>query len=229
MAFDHLAFDIETIPLKDLSEYGSAIQQKLTEKIERLQDRNPDYDYNYFASIHGDFSKIICISMGYLTEKGDIKLKSLYGEDESKILKEFNSIIKTFRGVFIHYNGLNFDVPTILQRMSHHLIRPSNKNFTFLRRFTTDPHFDLMMQYYNWDWQKILPLGILAELHSVPSPKEDLDGSEIFETYKRGEWERLVHYCEFDVATTLNLWNKIYRHKPVIPENKYIFSEIDAK
>ncbi|HQV32322.1 MAG TPA: hypothetical protein PKV71_10620, partial [Calditrichia bacterium] len=136
---NHLAFDIETVPAADLSEYSEAVQKKINEKIEGRRERQPDFDYPYYASTHGDFGKIVCISMGYL--HGDrIKLKSLYGHDEFRILEEFNKVCASIKGIFIHYNGLGFDVPFILQRMAHHNIRPANPRFTNLRRFSSDPH-----------------------------------------------------------------------------------------
>ncbi len=224
----HLALDIETVPAADLSEYSEAVQEKVQQKIARVQERNPDFDFNYFASTHGDFGKIICISMGYITGE-KIKLKSLYGHDEHAILEEFNQITASIRGVFIHYNGLNFDIPFILQRMAHHNIAPLSDRFTNLRRYSTDYHFDLMMIYYNWDMQKVLPLGVLAELHGIPSPKEDLSGDKVLQAYRNNEWERIVRYCEFDVATTLNLWNKIYNNEPLIDVDGYVFSEAGDK
>jgi len=224
MPIKHLALDIETVPANPLSDYSEAVQEKVREKIKQRQERNADFDYNYFASIHGDFGKIICISLGYVAEDETIHLKSLIGDDEAQLLKEFNRVIENRKGIFIHYNGLNFDIPFILQRMSHHGITLSNRRFGDLRRFSTDPHFDVMMQYYNWDMQKVLPLGILAELHGLPSPKEDLSGSKIYQAYLDGEWDRIRHYCEFDTATTLNLWWKIFQYQPVIPLEKYRFS-----
>ena len=224
MLIDHLALDIETVPMKALSEYSSAIQDKVSEKISRQQERNPDYDYDYFASIHGDFGKIICISLGYVNNDNEIRLKSLAGDKEEEILKEFNDIISGHRGIFIHYNGLNFDIPFILQRMAHNGLVPSNRRFSDLRRYSTNPHFDVMMQYYNWDMQKVLPLGILASLYGLPNPKEDLSGDQVFQAYKEEKWNRIIHYCEFDTATTLNLWRKIFRYQPVIPFENYRFS-----
>ncbi len=224
MLIDHLALDIETVPMKALSEYSSAIQDKVNEKISRQQERNPDYDYDYFASIHGDFGKIICISLGYVNNDNEIRLKSLAGDKEEEILKEFNDIISGHRGIFIHYNGLNFDIPFILQRMAHNGLVPSNRRFSDLRRYSTNPHFDVMMQYYNWDMQKVLPLGILASLYGLPDPKEDLSGDQVFQAYKEEKWNRIIHYCEFDTATTLNLWRKIFRYQPVIPFENYRFS-----
>ena len=224
MSLNHLALDIETVPVRPLSEYSDAVQEKVNKKIVRIQERNPDFDYDYFASTHGDFGKIICISLAYIDGDESIRLKSLSGDDEHKILNDFNGIIERHQGIFIHYNGLNFDIPFILQRMAHHGIMPSGRRFTNLRRFSTEPHFDVMMVYYNWDMQKVLPLGILAELHGMPSPKEDLSGDKVFEAYKKGEWKRIKRYCEFDTATTLNLWRKLFKYKPVIQFGNYNFS-----
>lgn len=223
MQLDHLAFDIETVPAAQLSEYSPAVQEKVQQKITRVQERNPEFDFNYFASINGDFGKIVCISMGYINGE-QIRLKSLAGHDERKILQEFNEFCSQTKGIFIHYNGLNFDVPFILQRMTHHNIRPQNSRFTNLRRYSSDPHLDLMMVYYNWDMQKVMPMGVLAELHGLPSPKEDLSGGEVYQAYLKNEWARIIRYCEFDVATTLNLWRKLIRYEPVIPPENYLFS-----
>jgi predicted PolB exonuclease-like 3'-5' exonuclease len=220
----HLALDVETVPIIEISEYSKAVQQKIQERIKRRQERDPDFNYEYFASIHGDFGKIICISLGYIGEDQDIRLKSLSGDNESKLLLEFNQIIEKHSGIYIHYNGLSFDIPFIIQRMTYHSIKPAGRSFKNLRRYSSDPHFDVMMQYYNWDLSRALPLGILAELHGMPSPKEELAGDKVFEAYKQGEWDRIVRYCEFDTATTLNLWRKLFLNQSIIPIEKYIFT-----
>lgn len=226
---NHLALDIETVPTKNLSDYNQSVQVKILEKIERRNERDPLFDYNYFASIHGDFGKIICLSLAYITNQHTIQLKSFAGDNEKKILKAFNEVVGEHQGIYIHYNGLNFDIPFILQRMAHHHICPASSSFTNLRRFSTDPHFDVMMVYYNWDLQKALPLGILAELHHLPSPKEEMSGDQVFETYQKEEWSKIIRYCEFDTATTLNLWWKIFQYKSTIPFKDYLFSEIPTK
>ena len=220
----HLALDIETVPVQEFSAYSEAVQQKIQEHIERRQERNSDFNYEYFASIHGDFGKIICISLGYVGDNDDIRLKSLSGDNETELLSEFNKIIDKHSGIYIHYNGLNFDIPYIIQRMSYHGIAPASRNFTNLRRYSPEPHFDVMMQYYNWDLSRALPLGILAELQGLPSPKEELSGDKVFAAYQKGEWDRIVRYCEFDTATTLNLWRKLFLYQRIIPAEKYQFT-----
>ncbi|RMG61918.1 MAG: hypothetical protein D6715_12760 [Calditrichaeota bacterium] len=225
MKLDHLALDIETVPAAPLEAYSATVQDKIQQKLERIQERRPEMDFDYFASTHGDFGQIICISVGYINQDLTIHLKSFFGEDEKQILEGFNQLIAHFNGVFIHYNGLTFDVPFILQRMAYHRIQPSNNRFGELRRYQREPHFDVMLQYYNWDMSRALPLGILAELHQIPSPKEDLSGDQVFQAYQKGEWAKIVRYCEFDVATTLNLWHKIFRYQDPLPIENYRFSQ----
>lgn len=222
---NHLALDIETVPLRDLSEYSAAVQAKIFEKIERRQNHDPKFDYNYFASLHGDFGKIICLSLGYIAEDESIRLKSFWGEDEHQILRQFNETVEKHQGIYLHYNGLNFDIPFILQRMAHHGMTPAGNSFSNMRRFSAEPHFDVMMMYYNWDLQKALPLGVLAELYGITSPKEEMAGDKVYEAYKAQEWSKIIRYCEFDTATTLNLWHRIFLNQPVIPAERYFFSK----
>jgi len=75
---NHLCFDIETVPAREINTYSDAVQAKIQEKLDKLQSRGSTSTYEYFASTHGDFGKIICISVGFI--HGDtIRLKSFYG------------------------------------------------------------------------------------------------------------------------------------------------------
>jgi DNA polymerase elongation subunit (family B) len=224
----HLAFDIETVPLKDFEEYPDAIQKKILEKIEKKKEYDPGYDYNKFASIHWDFGRIVCISCGFIHEN-KIKLKSFYGEDEKEILEGFNGLLTTMgpNVKFIHYNGLNFDVPWILRRMSYHGISINGADFGNLARFRDFPHLDVMMKYYNWNISNNMSLEVLSLLHNLPNPKEALGAANVYPAYKEEKWNEIVYYCEFDTATTLNLWYKIFQNKIPIPLENYIFSEME--
>jgi predicted PolB exonuclease-like 3'-5' exonuclease len=233
MKLDHLALDIETIPLKPLSAYSAAVQAFVHKKIERALPNDPDMTYEKFASINADFGRVLCISLGYVKD-GEIRLKSLCDEEERTVLTGFNDMIRGFDGVFVHFNGLGFDVPFILRRMAHHGIQPSNASFSDLYRFQQRPHVDIMVRYYQLDQRSVLPLGILDEVHGLPSPKGDMRGADVYAAYLRGELDRISRYCEFDVATTINLWRKVilfqetldcelYRtHADVVPKRELV-------
>jgi 3'-5' exonuclease len=225
MQFNYLSLDIETVPQSDISGYPDTIRSYIEEKIEKQLERNPDMNYDFFASIDGDFGKIICISLAvYDSKNNKLKMKSCIGENEKELLLEFNNIISKYDYLFIHYNGINFDIPFILKRMVYHQIELSNKRFASLRRFSSQPHFDLMQEWAFWDYQKIKGLEVMCYLHKIPSPKSVLHGSKIYETYKKGDWVTIQKYCEFDAATVLNLYLKIYHQYPTFQEVDYIFS-----
>lgn len=210
---DHLALDIETIPCKALADYSESAQEQLTRRIARAAESDPDMSYEKFASLNGDLGRIICISVGFVNGS-KIRTKSFSGEDERAILMDFNELMARVEGQFIHYNGLSFDIPFILRRMCHHGMRPASPRFANLKRYQFEPHLDVMMSYYNWDFRGSLPLGLLAEAHGLPTPKGDLSGDKVYAAYLCGEWERITRYCELDVATTLNLWRKVVLYQP---------------
>ena len=210
---EHLALDIETVPVKALDEYSESAQEQLQRRIARAAEYDPEMTYEKFASLNADLGKIVCLSIGCI--KGDrIHTKSFSGDDESSILRDFNEVMGKVNGVFIHYNGLSFDIPFIIRRMCHHGMRPANARFANVKRYQYEPHCDVMMTYYNWDPRASLPLGVLAEAHGLPTPKGDLSGDKVYAAYLSGEWDRIQRYCELDVATTLNLWRKVILFQP---------------
>ena len=226
MQAKYLSLDIETIPKADINDYPVEIQSYIQDKIEKQQERNSDFNYDFFASIDADFGKIICISLAiHDSNNNKIKMKSCISDDEKELLLEFNSIISKYDYLFIHYNGINFDIPFILKRLVYHNIKLGNKRFSQLRRFSSQPHFDLMQEWAFWDYQKIKSLEVMCYLHNIPSPKTVLHGSKVYETYQKGDWKSIQKYCEFDAATVLNLYLKIYHSFPVFTLDRYQFSE----
>ena len=92
-----LFLDIETVPeasdyneldaeMKDLWEHKTQYQRKEEYTPEDFYDR---------AGIWAEFGKIVCISVGYFTIKGDIRhfrVTSFFGE-EKKILHDFINLL----------------------------------------------------------------------------------------------------------------------------------------
>jgi len=214
---NHLCIDIETIPgTKNFDHFPESLQKRIQHKIDKGKERNPGFDWKMFAGLNGDFGRVVCISIGYISN-GSIILKSFFGHDEEAILNDFNDAIRNFNGLFIHYNGLNFDVPFILQRLSHHYIPLSNLAFKNLRKFSEFPHYDLMQIYYNWDITRANGLEAFAVTHGMPTPKDALGGDQVYAAYLEDRWDQIPHYCEYDVATTLNGWRIVAQCERPIP------------
>jgi len=221
----HIALDIETIPNRPLNDYEPTIQEYIKRKLAKAQETDPGFTYEKFASLHPSFGRIICLSWGCIAESVNgeqIALLKSYTGDEKDILQELNRQFCNFRNTFVHYNGRSFDVPFILTRMRLLQIACPNPHFADLCQPNGWPHLDLMEYHANGDPTKRLPLVVLAALTGLPSPKHDLDGSTVFEAFQSGEIRRIARYCEWDVATTLNLLRYLIGgYAPVPPERLY--------
>ena len=96
---DNILFlDIETVPeTEHFSELDSDFQELFAHKTQyqRKDEVSPEEFYER-AGIWAEFGKIICISVGFFTIKGDVRnfrVTSFFGE-EKKILLDFSNPIR---------------------------------------------------------------------------------------------------------------------------------------
>lgn len=221
----HLGLDIETVPDRLLEEHEPAVCEYIQRKLARAKASDPTITYDKLASLNPSFGRIVSLSIGYMGENASgepaMALKSYTGPEE-EILTEFVRTTANFRGVWVHYNGRSFDVPYIISRMRHHRMIGLNKGFQDLSSSNGHPHLDLLEYHSFGESSRRLPLGVLATLEGLPSPKGDLDGSKVAEAFRNGEIRRIARYCEWDVATVLNLHRVIVEGgDPVAASNLY--------
>ena len=110
-----LTFDIETIPQSNLSDIQEA---ELERKLNKFTSSDKDeYDgiRRRIMATSPYWGEIICIGVMKVTDSGEYDTIAITG-DEKKILEKWWSIIKGHKGLFVHYNGLGFDVPFIIKR-----------------------------------------------------------------------------------------------------------------
>src|SRR6478752_7075445 len=92
-----LFLDIETVPEKENYHSLDIEMQSLWEQ-KTLYQRKDEFSGEEFydrAGIWAEFGKIVCVSVGYVIIKGDIRnfrVTSFFGE-EIKILKDFNNLL----------------------------------------------------------------------------------------------------------------------------------------
>jgi len=218
-----LTFDIETIPQQETL---SDIQQlELEKQLNKTYVRNPDWDSKekekfkrLIMATNPFYGEIICIGM-HMTNGTMFDLKSLVGE-ESFILERFWKILKEFKGLFISFNGINFDIPFILKRSMKYQISSTNNDFLNLRRFSVRPHFDAKLVIGDWDKYAVGTLRLVCDHLEIPSPKEGKVKAENVEIeFKQGNIENIAEYCLKDVEATYAVYEKLsgyqYQH------NKY--------
>ena len=202
-----LFLDIETVPETESYSELSEDKQKLWDsksKYQRKEDYSPEAFYDR-AGIWAEFGKVICISVGYFTEVNSVRrfrVTSFYG-DEHGLLLEFKALIETHfskpKHLLCAHNGKEFDFPYIARRMVINKISLPLKLNLFGKKPWEVPHLDTLELWKFGDFKHYTSLKLLTSVLGIPSPKDDIDGSEIFRVYyEEKNVERIVTYCQKD-------------------------------
>jgi len=226
--------DIETVPCQPTYDFLEEGWQSLwDDKIKKIipEGMGPAIFYDQRAGVMAEFSKIICISLGYFTLKPILTftIKSFYGDDEKNILMAFigflnehDEIIKGWG--FAGHNIKEFDVPFICRRLLiNGLLIPAYLDFQNRKPWETN----LLDTFQYWrfgDYKNYTSLNLLAKCLSIPSPKEDMDGSMVAAVYyQERNLPRIVSYCQQDILTVANIVLR-FMHKDLLTaaQIKYI-------
>ena len=206
---DVMFLDIETVPASVSFELLKPGMQNLWEKKSK-QFRSPEQtaqDVYERAGIYSEFGKIICISVGLIKEKSPyhFRLKSFFGKDEKALLSEFAGMLTKFsrnnaESVLCAHNGKEFDFPYIARRMVINRIQiPEILNNAGKKPWEIKL-LDTMDLWKFGDYKNYTSLDLLTTVLGIPTPKDDIDGSEVAGVfYKEDDINRIVRYCEKDV------------------------------
>lgn len=168
------------------------------------------------AGIFAEFSKIVCISMGFLHFEGEdpvsLRIKSLAGDDEHRILEDFNRILVN------HYNdpensricGHNikeFDIPFLCRRMVIGQVKfPPILDISGKKPWQTSHILDTMDMWRFGDFKNYTSLALLAGALGIPSPKDEMDGSAVgYVFWTEEDIDKIVTYCQKDVTTVVQV------------------------
>ena len=210
IALENVLFlDIETVPeLQSYHELDEAKRELWESKSQymRKDDYTPEEFYGR-AGIWAEFGKIICISVGFFNRsKGQREFRvTSFAGDEIQILKDFSHLLTNHfaepRHLLCAHNGKEFDFPYIARRMIIHQLPLPNKLNLFGKKPWEVPHLDTMELWKFGDYKHFTSLKLLTHVLGVPSPKEDIDGSDVYRVfYEDNDIDRIVAYCERDVV-----------------------------
>lgn len=227
-----LFLDIETVPqhanYSELSERWKQLWDRKAEYISRGEKSGEEiYDR---AAIYAEFGKIICISVAFVVGKEpDLKLrvKSFIGHDEQDILREFSALLNTNFNTDQHYlcahNGKEFDFPYLGRRMLANKMELPNLLQLAGKKPWEVRHLDTMQLWKFGDYKSYTSLDLMAAVFDIPTPKDDIDGSKIFDVYyKDGDLLRIKEYCQKDVITLANLYLRISSNTEIPADNVVI-------
>lgn len=227
-----LFIDIETVP--QYPEYSAIPKkfQKLWDKKAKylIKDDESPADVYHRAGIYAEFGKIVTISFGYLrTKKGKTAMfvKAISSHNEREILIKFNKLLDGYFNTEKHFlcahNGKEFDFAYIARRslingvgVAKILNTPGAKPWQIR-------HLDTLELWRFGDYKNWTSLELLTAIFDIPSPKNDIDGSDVWRVYwKEKDLERITKYCKNDVVALTQLFLK-FNNRQLIPVDMIVF------
>ena len=227
---DILFLDIETVPetqrFSDLDETKQELWE-LKSQYQRKEDATAEEFYER-AGIWAEFGKIICISVGYFNIQGDkrtFRVTSFFG-DEIKILKDFKNLLighfSQAKHLLCAHNGKEFDFPYIARRMIINSIEIPYKLNLFGKKPWEVPHLDTLELWKFGDYKTYTSLKLLSNVLGIPSPKDDIDGSEVYRVYyEENNLVRIITYCEKDTIAVAQIFLRL-RGDALLEDNEII-------
>ncbi|MDA9365925.1 3'-5' exonuclease [Flavobacteriaceae bacterium] len=227
-----LFLDIETVPLYPSFEDAPEVEQRYFEEktaYQRKENFSPQEFYNR-AGIWAEFGKIVCISVGYFgpqKKSRDFRLKTFKGE-EVTLLNEFKVLVEQYfnspKHLFCGHNAKEFDFPFIARRMLIHQISIPKSLQLFNKKPWEVPHLDTLHLWRLGDYKHYTSLKLMAYVLNIPSPKDDIDGSQVADVfYKEKDINRIAVYCEKDVVTVAQIILKL-RNENLLTDKEITFS-----
>jgi phage pi2 protein 07 len=81
------------------------------------------------------------------------------------------------------------------------------------------PHLDTLELWKFGDFKHYTSLKLLTNVLGIPSPKDDIDGSEVAQVYYADKnIDRIVTYCEKDVIAVAQILLRLRREDLLIEE-----------
>ena len=220
-----LFLDVETVPAySSFNDAPAAMQELWTRKALQLRkdDETPEELY-HLAGIYAEFGKIICISCGMFTSDHRFRIKSFYGDNEKKVLQDFatlcqKSFLPSERWLCAH-NGKEFDFPFLSRRMLINGIHlPAILNTPGKKPWEVN-HLDTHELWKFGDYKSFTSLNLLANVFGIPTPKDDIDGSKVWEVYwVENNLDRIVTYCQKDTLTVAQIFLKFQGKELLTPD-----------
>ena len=226
-----LVFDIETIPdiaglklLHNLPEGLDDAQVAAAAATLRRQATGSDFLPHHLQKV----AAISCVLR--LDEKLAVWSLGNLEDGEGELIRRFFELFDRYTPQVVSWNGGGFDFPVLHYRsLMHDIAAPrywdwgdDDREFRFnnyLGRYHTR-HIDLMDLLAQYQPRAYAPLDAVARLCGLPG-KLGMDGSQVWDAYRRGELAAIRAYCETDVVNTWLLYLRFLRLRGVLDGAAY--------
>jgi 3'-5' exonuclease len=216
-----LFLDIETVPQQpdynSLPDDWKQLWDLKSASLLKYREEETKESIYPRAGIYAEFGRIICISCGVIQGAGEqkkITLKSFCSDNEKMLLAEFCEMLNKWcvgePKFLCAHNGKEFDFPYLCRRMIINEVSvPSVLNISGKKPWEVT-HLDTMELWKFGDFKSYTSLHLLAHALGIPTPKDDIDGSLVWEVYwKEKNLQRIITYCQKDVITVAQVFLRI--------------------
>jgi predicted PolB exonuclease-like 3'-5' exonuclease len=201
-----LTFDIETLP-KELDEtYKALLNHKVRNVAEDLKEEEKKR-WMFRSPVFSKACAISCVFDSGIPGKEPKEHTFFDRGDEKSIIQGFFATITNFKGKFVGFNTLDFDVPYLLYKCAEYGIEP-NQRFCNMTRFRTDPHYDIMQMLTSWG-RYPLSLAEACVSFGVKNSKDTLGGLDTLTFMLQATDEQIIFYNMEDTRSEKQIYDKV--------------------
>jgi DNA polymerase elongation subunit (family B) len=229
-----LFLDIETVggckDFKSCTETSPKVAEQFVKYFDWFLKRFPEDDVaisskeskekkmnNVFikrAALVPEFSKIVCVSVAFVTDKDEIKKQTFSGDDEKQLLKDCQKLLDRCGKLDFHlcgHNLKNFDIPMLAKRMVINGLMPPS----ILPSYDTKPWeikaIDTKEIWQYGAYTSIGSLDLLCSTLEIPTPKDgEVTGDKVHNAYwEENKLKEITEYCEKDVEVLIHIIKKL--------------------
>ena len=170
------------------------------------------------AALVPEFARIACVSVAFVTDKGERRIQSFSNKNEKELLQEVQKLLHKVSELGFYLCGHNvkgFDIPMLAKRMIINGLLPPK----ILPGHDTKPWevkaFDTKEFWQYGGYGSIASLELMCVCLGVESSKTmEVTGNKVHEAYwVNKDIDGIVKYCEKDVSVLIDVVQKILKLK----------------
>jgi uncharacterized protein YprB with RNaseH-like and TPR domain len=216
-----LFLDIETVPQHPDHDSLDETSKKLWEHKANILTKGVQTGEEIYqrAGIYAGFIHVEENNREY-------RSRSFFGDDEAKLLTDLagmlNSHFNKPQHLLCGHNGKEFDFPYIARRMIINSVKiPRILQISGLKPWEVQ-HLDTMELWKFGDWKSYTSISLLAHVLGIPTPKDDIDGSDVARVYYEDkDLDRIELYCRKDTLTVAQVLLRM-KGEPILSEDEII-------
>jgi predicted PolB exonuclease-like 3'-5' exonuclease len=178
------------------------------------EDERKNIVFESRSALVPEFAKIVCVSMAFVMDNGEVKKQTFSGDDEKELLLQVRNLLDRCHKLDFYlcgHNLKNFDIPMLAKRMIINGILPSK----ILPSYDTKPWevkaIDTKEIWQYGAYTSIGSLDLVCSTMGIETPKDgEVTGDKVHHAYWiEQKLTQISEYCEKDVDVLVQFIKKL--------------------